>query len=508
MDDNDANPSISSPSGEGIADIHAALRLGDSCIGRNFRSTACTGFGDPCLTCTGVRDIDYAQRASGNPHDYTWSNANCGSTVHCIGAVYAEAVWDLWKRDLPAIYGMDNNTALEVVTRLTFLGGGNVGTWFSGGPPFGGCGGTSGYLNYLAADDDNGNLNDGTPHMTAIFDAFDRHEIACATPAIIDSGCAGTPAAAPSVIATPLDRGVQLSWGAVSGATQYQIFRTDGVFACDFGKIKVGETTGTEFTDSGLQNGRDYSYVVIPMGAADSCFGPASACMTVMPVSAAHPEVDATSAVLTISTGDGDDFIDNCESATITFDVFNVGGSTATNVRIDAVRVVSHPSITASTNPVSPSTLAGCASGIGSFDFTAEGLSFGETVTFEVDVTSDETAPVVTTQTLTITNAESDLRDRSRRLDPHPGHFQPDHERWRRQWQHRVHRLVVIPRRPVRSGPFSPDSAHPHLDPDRMEQLRYREPLIRPVVGPSQLGDLRQRLAKLGRSRQRSTLQR
>jgi hypothetical protein len=82
LDDNDAIPTIASPSGEGIADIYTALRLNTSCIGRNFRATNCSGFGDPCLDCTGVRDIDYLQRASGQPHDYSWSNANCGGSVH------------------------------------------------------------------------------------------------------------------------------------------------------------------------------------------------------------------------------------------------------------------------------------------------------------------------------------------------------------------------------------------------------------------------------------------
>ena len=31
-----------------------------------------------------------------------------------------------------------------------------------------GCAATGGYLQVLAADDDNGNINDGTPHMQAI----------------------------------------------------------------------------------------------------------------------------------------------------------------------------------------------------------------------------------------------------------------------------------------------------------------------------------------------------
>ena len=52
---------------------------------------------------------------------------------------------------------------------LLLLNAGNIQTWFSGSPPFGGCGTNSGYFSFLAADDDNGNLNDGTPHMQAIY---------------------------------------------------------------------------------------------------------------------------------------------------------------------------------------------------------------------------------------------------------------------------------------------------------------------------------------------------
>ena len=68
MDANDVVGGIASPSGEGIADIYSALRLYDSCIGRNFlSSTPCSGNGDPCITCTGVRDIDYLKRAVRQP---------------------------------------------------------------------------------------------------------------------------------------------------------------------------------------------------------------------------------------------------------------------------------------------------------------------------------------------------------------------------------------------------------------------------------------------------------
>jgi hypothetical protein len=44
-------------------------------------------------------------------------------------------------------------------------------------------------MNWLAVDDDNGNILDGTPHMTALFSAFNRHGIACNAVAV-SNGCA------------------------------------------------------------------------------------------------------------------------------------------------------------------------------------------------------------------------------------------------------------------------------------------------------------------------------
>jgi hypothetical protein len=164
MDKNDVDMQISSPSGEGIADVYAALRLGTSCIGRNFLSTNCSGNGDPCTSCTGVRDIDYLKRKSESPHTYTWSNEKCGSSVHCKGYVYSEAIWSLYKRKLQDDrYGYDDLTALEITTRLTYIAAGVTSTWFTGSPPNGGCHGNSGYFAFLSADDTDGDLTNGTP---------------------------------------------------------------------------------------------------------------------------------------------------------------------------------------------------------------------------------------------------------------------------------------------------------------------------------------------------------
>ena len=295
MDDNDVNGSIPGSSqggGEGMADIYAALRLNQSCVGRGFflDGSLCSGYGDPCTMasgCTGIRSVDFADRTSGTPHTLTWVRANCGTTVHCLGAAYSETVWDILKRDLPALHGMDNNTALEVTTRLTFIGAGNASGWFDrvgGGPGAAGCGATQAYLQYLAADDDNGMIGDGTPHMDAIASAFDRHEIGCTPanggPTVTVSGCAGTPTTAPIVSATTTNQGADLSWAPVAGASSYNIYRTDGEHECDFGKELVGSTAGTTFSDSGLLNDRGYFYVVTPMGPHATCFGPASNCAT------------------------------------------------------------------------------------------------------------------------------------------------------------------------------------------------------------------------------------
>ena len=71
----------------------------------------------------------------------------------------------------------------------------------------GGCAATGGYLSVLAADDDDGNLANGTPHMTAIRAAFERHEIHCATPAVANSGCADAPDRRAAVALVGQDRG-------------------------------------------------------------------------------------------------------------------------------------------------------------------------------------------------------------------------------------------------------------------------------------------------------------
>ena len=110
--------------------------------------------------------------------------------------------------------------------------------------------------------------------------------------------------AAPTVTATARDKRVDLSWTAVAGTTEYEIFRTDGVFGCAFGKIKIATTNATTFVDTGLQNGRQYSYVVIAKGATDSCFGPASSCTNATPVAGPALATSAAASFFDILNGD------------------------------------------------------------------------------------------------------------------------------------------------------------------------------------------------------------
>jgi hypothetical protein len=425
MDNNGVNANIANP-GEGIADIHAMLRTQDSCMGRGFFKTGnCGGYGDPCTSCSGIRELDWAKRQSGVPHDLNWINANCGGGpapcgggVHCEGTIVGETAWDLFARDFKAApFNFDNNTSLELTTRLFFLGSQLVANWFQCTPPAGGCNAAGGYLNLLAVDDNDGNLANGTPHMTAIFAAFNRHQLACATPAPANSGCGGGPTGAPNVTATPIDQGASLSWAAVPNAARYAIYRTEGVDACDFGKAKVGETTGTSFVDQGLRNGFGVSYTVLPIGSNSSCFGRASACDSVVPVAGANLLALENPTVQLVG-GDGDDFLDNCETGRATVRVENNGAVTLTNVRITKVTPLTHPGtiITTPLPIVLSASLNTCGGAAGSFDFVPHGLAFNETTLLEVEVTADQLAPQTRRTVVSVSNVESDFQPNTARV--------------------------------------------------------------------------------------------
>jgi hypothetical protein len=439
IDNNGVDPDIATP-GEAIADIYAALRLNTSCIGRGFfLNDTCGGYGDECdgtpddgSSCTGVRDINYINHRCDQPHTISWiqggfTDAQCGGTgsatacpggggpcggeVHCEGMVMAETGWDLMTRDLLAApFHYDAQRAHEVATTIIYAGAQPVSSWYTCSVG-GGCSATGGYLSFLVADDDDGDISNGTPHMTAIRAAFERHEIHCATPAPVDSGCSGAPASAPVVTLQPRDRSVALSWTAVVGAQHYRIYRGDGIDPCEMGKVLVAEVDaadGLSYVDTGLQNGRSYSYAIMPVGDNEACTGPMSVCQPATPV--AGPNLAVLDG-FTIAGGDGDPFLDNCEAATIGFSINNIGVGDLTNVRILSITPVTHPSsvvLTSLPSVIAP-TVASCTVAAGSFQIQPQGLTFNGSTDILVEIGADELGGDTRTKLIHVTETESDL---------------------------------------------------------------------------------------------------
>ena len=311
LDDNDAGGTLSSSS-EAYADIAAIYRQQASCIGHGFFWTQDDGCGQTAdgtgfntneaqvgaahcdLECSGVRDADWDKHSDHAPDTALGFVCNscesgpgpCGRQEHCAAAPSRQAAWDLVARDLrQAPFNLDSQTAFIVGNKLFYEGSGNIGAWHACtcGISASGCGATNAYMQWLAADDDNGNLADGTPHMTALFNAFNRHGIACNRPTPRNGGCAGGPTGPPALTATPGPFSAALSWSSVPGASRYWVFRTEGHAGCDLGKARIAELAGLSLTDHQVAPGRSYSYSVVAAGSSAACYGRASNCASVTP---------------------------------------------------------------------------------------------------------------------------------------------------------------------------------------------------------------------------------
>ena len=174
---------------EAYADIVAFMEARESCVGRGFFvSGNCSGYGDACLDCSGIRDQDWGnhqRQLPATPTNFLQTNCGggdgpCGREGHCEAYVSAEAVWDLAARDLPAA-GLDPASAWQLAEKLFYLSrtgsGGNA--YNCALPSSDGCGTGSWYHKFRLQDDNDGNLTNGTPHAAAIYAAFARHGIAC-----------------------------------------------------------------------------------------------------------------------------------------------------------------------------------------------------------------------------------------------------------------------------------------------------------------------------------------
>jgi hypothetical protein len=195
-----------------------------------------------------------------------------------------QAAWDLVARDLvTAPFNMTSQQAFVLGNKLFYEGSGSIGLWYSCTctTSSDGCNAAGGYLQWLAADDDNGNLTDGTPHMTALFNAYNRHGIACTTPTVQNAGCSAQPTGKAAVWVVAGSSQNTVNWDAMSGVTAYWVFRTEGHAGCLFGKARIATVAapGTSFVDTAVLPGRTYSYNVLPVGTTPDCMGTLSRCV-------------------------------------------------------------------------------------------------------------------------------------------------------------------------------------------------------------------------------------
>jgi hypothetical protein len=415
LDDNDANGTLSNSS-EGYADIAGIFRLEASCVGHGFFVTSNRGCGTTpdgtgfnqneaqtgpshCDTdCSGVRDADWAKHADNTPdtalgfvcNSCLASSGPCGRQVHCAAATQRQAGWDLVTRDLTAApFGLDSQSAFIVGNRLFYQGSGNIGLWYACtcGGTSNGCAATAGYMQWLTADDDNGNLNDGTPHMTALSAAFNRHGIGCSTPTPTNSGCAGGPSAAVTgLTATPGDNSVGLTWSSVAGATRYWVYRSEGHAGCNFGKALVGTVTGLSFNDPNVANGRTYYYNVVPAGASNACHGPAGSCLSVTPAPGGTPDFTLSCSPSSLSVPQGSSGNSTCTVAS--------QNAFSSAVSLDCASLPAGVTCSYSPNPVTPPANGSVNSGLtvtvgggvatGTYSFQARGTSGALVHTFNM----------------------------------------------------------------------------------------------------------------------------
>jgi hypothetical protein len=300
--------------GESYGDTTAVIALHNSCVGPGFLTSNCSGYGDACTACTGVRDTDFAKHVANTPatvSNFTQvrcgtGSGPCGKEVHCESYVPSEAIWDFANRDLP---GAGTGPAWTTLDRLWYLSRNTATSAFTcnhAGTPFtsNGCGTGNWWKTMRAVDDDDGNLTNGTPHSAALFAAFNRHGIACTTDAGASTSFAGcTAPATPTLSVTAGNNSAALSWTA-TGAV-YDVFRNE--LGCNAGFTKiVSGGSATSLNDTVLSNGLTYFYQVtaFPTGN-EACASAPSTCISVTPTVTTTPDFTISAAPSSTSVVQG-----------------------------------------------------------------------------------------------------------------------------------------------------------------------------------------------------------
>ena len=148
-------------------------------------------------------------------------------------------------------------------------------------------------------------------------------------------------------------------------------------------------------------------------------------------------EVRPLPASVTSPGGDGDVFVDNCDVATATFEVENLGAADLTTVEAVRIDPVSHPDTQVLTTvPLRVADLLPCGQLCGgavskataSFSFRGQGLAFDDELVFEIEVRAFAGGtPVSALATLRIHGTESDFEPQAARTFD----FEQDFEGWK-----------------------------------------------------------------------------
>ena len=364
LDSNDgSSATVENGTGETYGDFNAALQLHDSCIGWGFRDPTgpCGGYGNACNAnhpsggaCDGVRDVEWHDHADNVPwtvEAFTHlkcpcSGLGCGGTYvgpcgadniarggpnaskkegHCESYVSSGALWDFASWDLPSGCGTRNGTypdyncpgpggpydaasAWQVVDRLWFLSRASANqaftcntsaaVWTSNG-----CNAGSNWKTLRAADDDDGDLSNGTPHSCELAAAFNRHGIACTTDTawnVCFRGCTQPAAPVLSALAASATQ-VQIGWSPDPGSDRIDVLRNQT--GCNTGFTRIAnDVSGSSYTDTGVLSGTTYFYRVQrqPLGN-EACSSSVSNCVQVTASACAGPS--APSGLTATATG-------------------------------------------------------------------------------------------------------------------------------------------------------------------------------------------------------------
>jgi len=310
LDQNVGGTSPELGTAEAFSDIVASIELHDPCIGHNFRP------GIPCSmgcdsTCTGVRDISVTPPVS--PATIAVPPANCdrwhcpywgymgpmGYEGHCESLIASGAWWDMvqlfraslgdgagWARAERIWFGSVPMTA----SAYRVASGGRC----NPAAAVDGCVANNWYPIFLALDDDDGDLANGTPNGCDIWAAFAAHGIACGAQPPCHSACPSL--GAPALTGVPSGNMALLSWTESLGADSYQVYRNH--LGCDFGFAPVHNQAGASWDDTEVTAGNTFYYQVQAVGTNSRCASATSACVAVTPVAPCEHSPCATGPAL------------------------------------------------------------------------------------------------------------------------------------------------------------------------------------------------------------------